>query len=98
MATCAWRLAVGVIMTYQPLPNLIIAILLTTASSFARAEERLVFSGNPTVKVESAHQASNRVELTTQEQTEYRVLITARDGKYYWASRENKELFHFRSG
>jgi hypothetical protein len=98
MATCAWHSAVEVIMTSHPLRNIIISILLITASSLARAEERLVFSGTPTIKVESAPQAANRVELTTQEQTEYRVLITARDGKYYWTSRENKELFHFRSG
>jgi hypothetical protein len=85
-------------MTSHPLRNIFISLLLITVPSLARADERLVFSGTPTVKVESASHASNRVELTPQEQAEYRVLITARNGKYYWASRENKELFHFRSG
>jgi hypothetical protein len=85
-------------MTSHPLRNIFISLLLIAVSSLARADERLVFSGTPTVKAESASHASNRVELTTQEQTEYRVLITARGWKYYWTSRENKELIHFRSG
>lgn len=85
-------------MTSHPWRNICISMLLITVSSLARAEERIVFSGTPTVKVESASHASNRLELTTQEQTEYRVLITVRDGKYYWASRENKDLIYFRSG
>jgi hypothetical protein len=84
--------------TSHPLRNVFLSLLLLTISSLARADERLVFSGTPTVKAESAAHAANRLELTTQEQTEYRVRITARDGKYYWASRENKELFHLRSG
>jgi hypothetical protein len=84
--------------TSHPLHTMFLSLLLLTVSSLARADERLVFSGTPTAKAESAAHVSNRLELTTQEQTEYRVLITTLDGKYYWASRENKELFHFRSG
>ena len=85
-------------MTSHPLQHIGLLILLFTVSSLARADERIVFAGTPTVNVESASHTSNRVELPQQDQTEYRLPITIRDGKYYWASRENKELIHFRSG
>ena len=59
--------------------------------------ETVVFSGEPISKVESRLSESFHMTMEAEAATEYRVLITEHDGKYYWASRENKELLHFQS-
>ena len=62
------------------------------------AEDKVVFSGVPDSRVISGVDKQSRAVLSNAERAEYRVVITKRDGKYYWTSREDKELFHFESG
>lgn len=62
------------------------------------AQETIVFSGYPVSKVESGIEATTRSEMTGAQSSEYRVLIVKRGTKYYWASREDRELMHFQSG
>ncbi len=57
-----------------------------------------VLSVRPTVKVESNAASTQRFQLSDAEQEEFRVVITIRDGRYYWISREGRELIHHRSG
>ncbi len=57
-----------------------------------------VLSARPTVKVESNAASTQRFQLSDAEQEEFRVVITTRDGRYYWISREGRELMHHRSG
>ncbi len=57
-----------------------------------------VLSARPTVKVESNAASTQRFQLSDAEQEEFRVVITIRDGRYYWISREGRELIHHRSG
>ena len=57
-----------------------------------------VLSARPTVKVESDAASTQRFQLSDAEQEEFRVVITTRDGRYYWISREGRELIHHASG
>jgi hypothetical protein len=59
---------------------------------------QLVFDGVPTVKVESGERKTTRFVLSKKERMESRVTIVRREGRYYWASRENKELMRVVSG
>ena len=56
-----------------------------------------VLSARPTVKVESNAASTQRFQLSDAEQEEFRVVITIRDGRYYWISREGRELIHHAS-
>ena len=67
-------------------------------SANTTADERIVFSGAPISKVESTVQSSDHFVLEEPQRIEYRVLVTEIDDKYYWASRENKELFLIQRG
>jgi hypothetical protein len=62
------------------------------------AENEVVFIGYPDSRIISGTDKQIRTVLSNAERTEYRVVITKRDGKYYWTSREDKELIHFESG
>ncbi len=79
------------------LPRIVVLSLVLTCGS-AYAEEIIVFSGYPASKIESGFDNTAQSNLTEEQAIEYRVLIIKRDGKYYWASRDNKELVHFQSG
>ena len=57
-----------------------------------------VLSARPTVKVESNAASTQRFQLSDAEQEEFRVVITTRDGRYYWISREGRELIYHASG
>jgi hypothetical protein len=83
--------------------RIFIKLLLATASILAPAialpaEDQVVFSGSPISKVESDSTSTSRFELSLADVAKYVLLITMKDGKYYWASPENRELKHFRSG
>lgn len=54
--------------------------------------ENLVLNGIPVSKVSSSFEDTHRFILSESEQNEFRLLITNKNGKYYWASRGNREL------
>jgi hypothetical protein len=69
-----------------------LALLLVADAAFAQ----LVLNAQPTVKVESGEDATERVFVAEPEK--YRVVITKRDGQHFWASREDRVLVHSVSG
>ena len=77
---------------------LILQLTLLLAWQTAGAQETIVFTGYPTTTVQSGTDYTTHVDLNGAKSSEYRVLIIARGGKYYWASRENKELMYFQHG
>ena len=64
----------------------------------AAQEVRVVFEGTPLRKVESSFAATSTRALSEDEAGEYQVRIVERNGRYYWASREMRELIRSESG
>lgn len=62
------------------------------------AQERVVLKGEPTIKIESGPKGACRDMLNESQRRQYRVVIVERDGRYYWKSRENRELTRVGSG
>lgn len=60
--------------------------------------ERIVLRAQPSSFSSCSRESCNREPLTPAEGREAQVLIVERDGKYYWASREERQLYHTRSG
>ena len=52
----------------------------------------VVFEGRPIRKVESSFGATAGTTLTADDAFKYAVRIVERQGKYYWASRDMREL------
>jgi len=59
--------------------------------------EVLVLSGVPTVRADTSINGSISTELTASQGFEFRLLITKVGDRYFWKSRENRELVYFRS-
>jgi hypothetical protein len=78
--------------------RLVSALLVLFCALSVRAEDTVVFEGYPFSRVSSNEEMTEREELNEAQSKEYRVLIVKRGDKYFWASRENKELFYFTSG
>lgn len=66
-------------------------VLLICSVIFSQQVE-VVFVGYPTIKIEVADGQSSTRNLTTSESKENAVVIKREGDKYYWASRQNKEL------
>jgi len=71
------------------------SILLTYSHLQART---LVFKGTPVARASLTADQAERQELSSGQQHEFQLLITAKDGKYIWESRESKELIKVDSG
>ena len=59
---------------------------------------QVVFKGFPTKKDMSDIEGTEQVSLSEKEGVEYRLVITKQGKKYFWESRENRELLTSRSG
>jgi hypothetical protein len=64
----------------------------------AFAEDQLVLSAKPSTKVESGPDASQRSVMSVLQADQFAVAIVKRGDRYFWASRESRELFHTVSG
>lgn len=73
----------------------LLAILLFASPGIAQT---IVLTAKPTAKVESGDASTERYVLSESEREKYRVIITRRDGRYFWSSRENRELIYQPSG
>lgn len=62
------------------------------------ASAEVVLDAEPTVKVESSEGHTSRLVLPTPDRTKYRVTVTRREGRYFWTSREDRELVYHASG
>jgi len=71
-----------------------LAILLVASPVFAQ----IVLDAKPTVKVESGEGATSRFVLSESDRTKAHVTIIRRGGRYFWTSREDRELLHHTSG
>ncbi len=76
----------------------IFALLFIATAPFAFAEESIVFVGIPTSLSVASEESSERITLEGEDAADKKVVIVKRDGKYYWRSREDTELFHLASG
>lgn len=70
-------------------------ILLTTVSS---AQSETIFSGMPTIKVSEGGIERSPEEVARKDAANLKCVISKIGAKYYWASRENKEMFREESG
>lgn len=77
--------------------TLVVTVLVSVLVALS-AEAQTVLDARPTVKVESGEGATSRSVLSESERTKYRVIITKRDGQYFWTSREERELVYRPSG
>jgi hypothetical protein len=59
---------------------------------------RVVFEGRPVRKVESSFEAVLPSTLSADDAFKYSVRIIERNGKYYWASRDMRELLRHEAG
>ncbi len=79
--------------------RIVFLCLLLFASSASLAEEaRVVFEGTPTYRTITSPETTERVRLDPKYALRKRLIITQRNGKYYWASRENGLLVRTESG
>lgn len=65
------------------------------SSSAETSKEVVVFEGVPAVKLQADGKKENPhtpETLTSAKASEYRCVIIKKDGKYYWKSRDNKEM------
>lgn len=70
-------------------PPFACAILLLLALP-ARAE--LVFEARPTIRINANEDGATRERLSKLDQEKSRITIVWRDGKYFWATRDAREL------
>jgi hypothetical protein len=80
------------------------ALLYHVAPAHAQtpADSRVVLSGRPTSTSEGAHDATTHTPVPVGDRDKLKVTILKRGDKYFWASRENREVerrvsgaFHF---
>ena len=76
----------------------ILALLLIATAPFAFADESIVFVGTPASRVIASDEDAKRETLEGKEAVDMQLVIVKRDGKYYWRSREDRELLHFAAG
>jgi hypothetical protein len=60
--------------------------------------EIVVLNAVPDSKVISSSDGTERITLSQSQRNEFRLLITQKNGKYFWSTRENKELILQMSG
>jgi hypothetical protein len=78
---------------------IITASLVLASNVFSQEPPAIViFSGLPIKKDMSDIEGTEQVHLSKSEQWNYRLEIIKRGIKYYWASRENRELLFSKSG
>jgi len=76
-----------------------VLLILIFLPSLSSAQSKIVvLNGIPLVQCKSSIEGSHNINLTGSEQNEYRVLIIKRGEKYFWSSRENRELIKLESG
>lgn len=79
------------------LVGLLLSVLLAK-SAIAGTASRVVLDATPTIRIDSDSSSARRTVLSRSGQLEARLLIVASEGRYYWATRENRELQLVSSG
>ena len=78
--------------------RLLVSVIILLVFAAPSVSAQLVLNAAPTVRVVSGDSATERMVLSESEQEEFRIVITTRNGRYFWASREGAELVHSTSG
>lgn len=76
----------------------VVAVAIGALLFAAPAAAQVVLDVKPTVKVESAEGGTTRTVLGEPARTEPRVTIVKKGERYFWTSREDRELLHHPSG
>lgn len=79
-------------MMYKPITLLLVLLALPLLA------QQIVINATPKSQVTSSSKETKREVLNNSKQNEFRLLITKQNGKYYWATRDNRELFYTVSG
>ena len=66
--------------------------------NYSQTTAIVVISGIPTIKATTDVNGTNHNQVPDGEQWSYRLEIVHKGNKYYWASRENRELLFNQSG
>lgn len=64
----------------------------------AMSDESVVLDGSPNVRIVSSSDSTTKTSITQGETNKYSLRIIKNNGKYIWASRENKPLTYNLSG
>jgi hypothetical protein len=80
------------------MPRILLLLLCATALIGAGSDETVVFTGIPTVRVDTAGLDPDARKLSAEDGKKYQCRIVARKKKYYWASRGDKELIRSDAG
>ena len=78
--------------------SIVIVVGLILIFSAQVCASTVVLNATPETRVDSDSGSTTRKILSESEQNEYRVLIVKDGEKYFWATRENRELIHRISG
>lgn len=81
----------------QLAPALVVLVILLPEAGWAQ-DYNVVFEGRPLRKVESSFERTVPSTLNSEDAFKYAVRIVERQGKYYWASREMRELIRHEAG
>ena len=74
-------------------------LCVASSTSVAAQDYRVVFEGRPVVRVQLAFgEDAQTTALNPDEAFKYAVRIVERVGKYYWASRDMRELIRVEAG
>lgn len=80
------------------MPRILLLLLCATLLTGAAPDETAVFTGIPTVRVDTAGLDPDARRLTPEDGKKYQCRVVARKKKYYWASRGDKELIRSDAG
>ena len=75
-----------------------LVILLLLPVVCVAQQELVVLNGTPNIQNKSSLEVSGNFSLTEFQQAESRLIITKKGQKYYWTTRQNRELIKHESG
>jgi len=78
-----------------------VILLITTVlflSNLCYAQEEIIFTGIPEIRISESGISRTPEDLSENEATEYKCIITKIDNKYYWTTREHVELIPVANG
>lgn len=78
--------------------RLIPMVIVLTMFSFALADEIIIFSGIPQIKISEGGLGRVPEQLTSEKAIDARCTIARADNKFLWKSRQNVELIPIESG
>jgi hypothetical protein len=86
---------------YPSIASALLGLLIVLSASPASGQTAAVFQGRPMVRIGEGglgHKEGAIEHLSPAEAEQYQCVIHNKGGRYYWASRENKELVRTSSG